>query len=177
MTHRVLMVIAPENFRDEELIEPREVFLNEGWSVDLVSTKKGSAIGMMGAVEPVTLTLTDINASSYAAVVIVGGMGSPEYLWNDIDLHKILNTVSARGQVVSAICLSGVVLANAGLLKGKKATVWPDDNAVRILKEGGAEYTETACVQDGNIITANGPEAATEFGNAVRDKVKALALV
>ena len=174
MTKRILMIIAPNQFRDEELIEPRNAFLNEGWQVDLASTQTGISTGMLGAKEPVEKTLDDINASSYDAAVVVGGMGSPEFLWNNTQLHDILKTVSARDKVVSAICLSGAVLANAGLLDGKSATVWPDENAIRLLKEGGANYSETSCIQDGNIITANGPEAATAFGQAIVSRVKAL---
>lgn len=176
MSRRILMVIAPEQFRDEELIEPREAFLEAGWEVDLASTRTGTCTGMLGAREDVSKMLDDVEASGYDAAVVVGGMGSPEFLWNNTTLHSILNTVAARDKVVSAICLSGTVLANAGLLKGKKATVWPDDNAIRLLKEGGADYTEDACVQDGNIITANGPEAAKDFGKAIVERVKALTL-
>jgi protease I len=60
-----------------------------------------------------------------------------------------------------------VILAKAGVLKEKRATVWSsplDRGPVRILKENGAIYEDKDVVQDGKIITANGPGAAEEFG-------------
>ena len=40
---RILMVIAPEQFRDEELLVPRQAFAAEGWQVDTASTRMGVA--------------------------------------------------------------------------------------------------------------------------------------
>ncbi len=174
MSKRVLMVIAPQDYRDEELNEPREVFRKEGWDVDVVSTKVCKATGMLGATEPVTKTLADITPASYDAVVVVGGMGSPAHLWSNTELYDILKTLDGQGKVVSAICLSGAVLAKAGLLKDKKATVWEMPESLEALKQGGAVYTGEPVTVDGHIVTANGPEAATDFGKAVVAQVKSV---
>jgi protease I len=75
-----------------------------------------------------------------------------------------------KDKILAAICISPVILANAGVLKGKKATVWSsplDKNPIRILKNGGAIYKDALVVVDGKIVTANGPEAAKEFGEAL----------
>lgn len=45
---KVLMVIAPKDFRDEELFEPMAVFESNGLKVDVVSTTKGECVGMLG---------------------------------------------------------------------------------------------------------------------------------
>jgi protease I len=63
-------------------------------------------------------------------------------------------------------------LAKAGVLKGKKATVWSsslDRGPVKILKENGVIYEDKDVVQDGKIITANGPGAAEEFGQKLAE--------
>lgn len=177
MSRRILMVIAPDQFRDEELQTPRDIFKQEGWQVDTVSTKAGEAKGMLGATENVQLTLDDVVAENYDAAVVVGGMGSVEHLWPNTQLHDTLKTVASKGKVVAAICLSGAVLANAGLLQGKKATVWEMPESLDALKAGGADYTGDPCTVDGNVVTANGPDAAEQFGNAVSERVKALAAV
>lgn len=46
---QVVMVIAPEQFRDEELSVPQEAFLAEGARVRTASTRLGEAKGMLGA--------------------------------------------------------------------------------------------------------------------------------
>jgi protease I len=174
MSKRILMVIAPQDFRDEELSEPREIFEKEGWTVEIASTKICQASGMLGAVVPVTRILADIRPNDYDAVVVVGGMGSPGYLWNDARLHEILQTIEKNGKVVASICLSGAVLAKAGLLNGKKATVWEMPESLEALSRGGAVYTGEPVTVDGRIITANGPDAARDFGRTVVSQVKAL---
>jgi protease I len=176
---KVLMVIAPQAFRDEELLVPRQLFLDKGWHVDTASTFAGKASGMLGSDETVSLTLDQVQtqiqeqAISYDAVVVVGGMGSPEHLWNNTTLHQLAQTLYKENKVVSAICLSGAVLANAGVLQGKKATVWEMPESLACLESGGAVYTGEAVTQDGHLITANGPDAAKAFGEAIIQQVLA----
>ncbi len=174
MSKQILMIIAPEQYRDEELTEPRDLFKTQGWHVETVSTQTGDANGMLGAVETISKTVEDVDGVQYDAVVVVGGGGSPEHLWDNETIHTIVNQVYKSGKTVAAICLSGAVLAKAGLLSGKKATVWNDDTAIEALKTGGAQYTGEPVTADGRIITANGPEAATAFGKAVIESVNAL---
>ncbi len=174
MSRRILMVIAPEQFRDEELQTPRQIFLQEGWQVDTVSTRHGTAKGMLGATEEVQQVLEEVDPALYDAVVVVGGMGSPEYLWNNQTLHDILRKVQGKGRVVSAICLSGAVLGNAGVAKGKKVTVWETPESVKCLTDHGAEFTGEPVTQDGNVVSANGPEAAEQFGRTIAERVKSL---
>ena len=175
---RILMIIAPEQFRDEELQVPRQAFQDAGWTVDVASTRVGEATGMLGATESVILDLAlaenGVRDRMYDAVVVVGGMGSPEFLWENASLHTLLQQAKSQGSVIAAICLSGAVLAKAGLLEGKRATVWEMDASVEALKAGGAQYTAEAVTTDGDIVTANGPEAAAEFAQAVLVQVKAL---
>ncbi|MBX9879005.1 MAG: DJ-1/PfpI family protein [Candidatus Obscuribacterales bacterium] len=164
---RILMVIAPEEFRDEELLTPKEILEAAGAQVDVASTRMGEAKGMLGAKVSPSLTVQDANASNYQGVIVVGGMGSPSHLWSDTSLHKIISHLNDKGEVVAAICLSGAVLAKAGVLRSKKATVWPDETAINVLKEGQAQYLKEHVVADGNIITADGPEAAKKFGETI----------
>lgn len=175
---KILMIIAPDQFRDEELLVPRKAFTEQGWQVDTVSTRTGEINGMLGAVEPVTLDLnhakTQTEQQNYDAVVVVGGMGSPEYLWNNSQLHQILKTLDQQGRIIASICLSGAVLAKVGLLTGKKATVWEMPESLATFKENGVNYTGDPVTEDGRFITANGPDAAADFAKAVIEKVKAL---
>jgi protease I len=164
---RILMVIAPEQFRDEELLTPKQLFMDAGAAVQVASTKPGEAKGMLGAQVIPDLVLADAKSGDYQAVIVVGGMGSPEYLWNEPKLHEIICKLNKDDKVVAAICLSGAVLANAGVLKGKRATVWPMDESLKALADGNAQYVEEPVVQDGKLITANGPEAARQFGETI----------
>lgn len=73
-------------------------------------------------------------------------------------------TVEA-GKPLGAICIAPLILAKAGVLKGRKATVWDSGGEqIAILKAHGAVYTDQAVVIDGSVVTGNGPGAAGEFG-------------
>ena len=76
-----------------------------------------------------------------------------------------------QNKVLAAICISPIILTKAGVLKGKKATVWSsplDKSWIKVLQESGqAIYQEEDVVVDGKIITANGPAAAGRFGQAI----------
>ena len=66
---------------------------------------------------------------------------------------------------LGAICIAPTILAAAGVLAGKKATVWDSEGEqITFLKQCGAEYSGESVTRDGLIVTGNGPKAAEEFG-------------
>lgn len=164
---KVLFVICQDGFRDEELAHPREEVAGAGAAVDVAAREKAPARGMFGAVESPGLRIRDARAADYDAVVAVGGRGTPEHLWNDGDLHRLLRDARAAGKVVGGICLSGATLAIAGVLKGIEATCYPTDASRKEMQKGGATFVEKPVVVSGRIVTANGPGAARDFGKAL----------
>ncbi len=150
----VLMVIAPTDFRDEELLEPKAFFEAEGAVVEIVSTTAGLARGMQGADVKPDLTVEAADPDRYAA--IVGGARAPTYLWENGTLHALLRVTHADGIPVAAICLSGAVAARAGLLRGLRATVYGLPRAKHELLRGGALYVEEDVVVAGGVVTAAG---------------------
>jgi protease I len=162
MERGVLMVIAKENFRDEELFVPKKMFEKNGIKVTVASTVTSTVTGMLkGKIKPDVL-LNDVEVEDYDAVVFVGGIGAQMY-YDDETAHKIARDAAEQEKVLSAICIAPNILAKAGVLKDKNATCW--DSA--ILKEMGAKHQRENVVTDGKIITANGPNAAGEFAEVI----------
>jgi len=162
---KILMVIAQQDFRDEELFKPKAVFEGAGASVFVAAPRKETATGMLGGKVQPDFAISDMNASEFDAVVVVGGSGSPKYLWDDTQLRNLVKDAYADGKVVAAICLSPVVLARAGILKGKEATASSD--AVAELKKGGAIYKDESVVIAGRVVTGRDPASAEAFANAI----------
>lgn len=158
---RVVMIIAQDDFRDEELLQPKEILKKSGIEVKIASTTLDSVKGMLGAKVKPDILFRDVQAKDFDAVIFVGGSGASQY-WNDPLAHKLAQDAAGLNKVLAAICIAPVTLSNAGLLKGKRATVWSSESEK--LKAGGANYTGRPVEKDGNIITASGPAAATEFG-------------
>jgi len=165
---KVLMVIAPQDFRDEEYRVPREALESAGAKVFVASTKVGIAVGMLGLRVKVDLPLSKVSAKEFDAIIFVGGSGSKVF-WNDREALRLAREAAKEGKVLAAICLAPVTLANAGVLKGREATVWrsPDGETVRMLESRGAIYVNKPVVKSGNIITANGPQAAGPFAQEI----------
>lgn len=163
---KVLMVVAQQGFRDEELLIPKEILETHGHQVKLASLIRGKASGSMGAVVTVEMSVHEANPEFFDAIVIVGGPGSP-VLANNQDVMALVQRAAKLNKVVAAICLAPMALANAGVLQGKKATVFETSDSILSLKNGNVDIKKQPVVRDGNILTANGPSAANEFGKAL----------
>ncbi|MCD6225715.1 DJ-1/PfpI family protein [bacterium] len=158
---KVLLVIAPENFRDEELFETKKVLEAAGFQTEVVSQKTGVLKGMLGGTVSVKKTIADIAVADYQAVVFVGGTGASVY-FDDLLALNLAQEAVDQGKVVAAICIAPSILANAGVLKGKRATAFSSEK--ENLKNQGAIWVDQPVVRDGKIITASGPTAARDFG-------------
>lgn len=159
----ILMIVAPKDFRDEELFEPKEIFEEKGARVTVASTSTEMTKGMLGRVIKPDTKISDAEVDEYDAVVVVGGTGSREYLWGNSQLIALVKTAYEQEKVISAICLSPVVLARAGILVDKQATVFPDQTALGELEGNGAIYVDKGVVVSGRVITARDPESAKEL--------------
>ena len=168
--NQVLMVVAFRDFRDEEYLQPKKVLEQAGYSIVTTSNKTGMAEGVYGTTAVINMDINQVNPANYKIVVFVGGQGMGKELDNQL-FHKLAQEFIDAGKPVAAICLAPAMLAKVGILRGKKATVWSSSlnkEPINILKNNGAIYENQPIVQDGNIITANGPEVATQFGEAIR---------
>jgi len=173
MAKKIAMIIAFKDFRDEEYVFPKDIFQDKGIEVITFSSKEGEAIGTYGGVVQVDYVLSDLRPGDFAAVIFIGGSGAVNYMENDI-CHKIARETLKKDKVLGAICIASTILAKAGVLKDKKATVWSsetDKSAVKILKHKGADFQARPVVVDGNIVTAEGPQAARRFAEEVVKKL------
>jgi protease I len=167
---KALLIIAPKDFRDEELFHTKEVLEKAGIKTEIASLRKGEATGMLGGRVSVDLTIDRVKVEDYDAVIFVGGSGSSVYFKNERAL-TIAREAFSLGKVVAAICIAPVILANAGVLKGKKATVW-NGEFLKMLEAGGAKHTGRNVEIDGKIVTANGPHAAKDFGKKIAELLR-----
>ena len=167
--NKVLFIIAPSNFRDEEYFTTKNIVERGGFQVDTASTVTGIISGVMGGTAVSRFTLDQANVKNYAGVVFIGGPGA-QVLWDNAGAHKIAREAKNLGKPVGAICFGPVIIARAGILKNVKATCWPGVSGEIIKK--GAIYIDKPCVRDGRIVTASGPAAAEEFGKTVLQVLK-----
>jgi protease I len=170
---KAVMLIAFRDFRDEEYFVTKEILEKAGIEIKTASNKMGRAIGKFGGDTEVDLLVSQINVSDFDAIIFVGGPGCLDALDNE-ESYRIAREAVSQNKVLAAICISPVILARAGVLRGKRATVWNDfvKSQAKILKREGAIFEDKPVVVDGKIVTANGPEAAKDFGEAILSLLK-----
>jgi len=163
---RAVLIVARENFRDEELFDTKRTLDAAGVETVIASSRIGIIRGMLGNTAEAKIPLNQLRVDDYNAIVFIGGTGAVEYFDNPIVLN-IAREAAAKRKVVAAICIAPTVLANAGLLTGVRATSFLSERDR--LVQAGAVYTGVPVERDRFIITASGPLAAVSFGQAIAD--------
>ena len=162
----VVMIIAEKIFRDEEYQVPKEILTKAGIKVITASTTTGEAVGKLGLKVKPDILVSQVVIDGLDALIFIGGGGASQY-FNDPLAHSLAKQAAEKGKIYGAICIAPIILANAGLLKGKRATVFPSPDGIEALKKGRANYTAGDVEVDGKLITGCGPEAAKKFGEAL----------
>lgn len=167
----VLLIVA-NDFQGIELDGTKTALQNAGLTTEIASLVKNPR-SVQGKIIDSDLLLKEVNVSSYKAIVFIGGPGASTY-FNDTTALSIAKKSYEQGKIVAAICIAPVILANAGLLEGKSATVWDSGSGEMIgkIETKGAIFQSEAVVQDGKIITANGPAASKKFGELIAKAIK-----
>lgn len=107
------------------------------------------------------MSLDQALKQDFDMVVLPGGLPGADHLNADHRIHALLERMMKNEKYIAAICAAPKVLADAGLLKGRRATSYP--GSLTQVQLAGVHYQETAVVQDGHIITSRGPGTAMDF--------------
>ena len=172
---KALVVIAPADFEDYEYSATVMELEKNGIAIEVLSSERGICTGCHGteidAREP-----DEKDADEYDALVFIGGGGAIE-IREDERFILLARKFAGKGKAIGAICWAPTILAKAGVLKGKKATIWVGfdsgykEDTVAVIASFGAQFVRRPVVVDGNIITANGPSAAPAFGKMLAGKI------
>lgn len=167
----ILIVIPKSQFQEQELFDTLEVLKATGPRIIVLSKSGQEAVGMNKTRFTPDGVLVDWDkqegyAGKYDAILVMGGKGAPKSLWDDPILPQILTDHFRAERVIGAIGLGVAVLARASLLSYEAAGP-EDDKFLPELREAGLTRASSPVVQDGKIITASGPEAATEFARTI----------
>ncbi len=163
---RAVLIVASENFRDEELFETKRVLDATAVQTTIASTRTGFIQGMLGNIAEARILVSQLRVDDYDAIIFIGGPGAAEYFNNPVALN-IAREAASKRKILAAICIAPTVLANAGVLTGVRVTGFPTEREK--LVQAGAIYTGTPVERDRFIITGSGPPASVQFGRAVAD--------
>lgn len=107
------------------------------------------------------MTLQQAMQKDYDMIVLPGGQPGADHLDRDPRIHALLEKMVAEKKYIAAICAAPKVLANAGLLDGRKATSFP--GSLDGCQISGMDYLEQPVVIDDRLVTSRGPGTAMDF--------------
>lgn len=158
----VLLIIPAQNFNQEEYLIITNALDRAGIKIFIASDSNFLCIGSNGMKVKNDVQLYNIHESNFDGLILVGGSGMRNY-WNNKAIHSTVQKFAKNKKPIGAICSAPVILAKAGLLFGG-ATCHADDR--RELECEGVDYKDLPVVVQKNIITAQNPNASTEFVKA-----------
>lgn len=152
-----ILVPLAEGFEEIEAFTIVDVLRRAGIEVTTAGLPGNIITGAHGVKAHADARLIDIDAERFDGIVLPGGSPGYENLMKSETLLKIVDSFAKKGKIVGAICGAPLVLAKLGLLKERKATIFPG-----LEKELGRPRDDPV-VADGNIITSKGPGTAIVF--------------
>lgn len=106
-------------------------------------------------------TLDQVDLDRADMIVLPGGSLGVKNLGAHPAVEALVRQAAQRDIWVAAICAAPTLLAHWGLLNGKKAVCYPGlENRLT----GAIPQQGVSLVQDGKVITAQGPGSAFDFG-------------
>jgi DJ-1 family protein len=107
--------------------------------------------------------LENVQPDDFDALVLPGGAGGSRRLAADVRVLELIQNFVAEKKLVAAVCAAPLALQAAGALKGRRFTCHPG-----VCDQFAGMQPETArVVEDGMLITSQGPGTSMEFALAI----------
>jgi protease I len=192
-TKKAVIIVTATQYADAELVDIQRVLKEAGIIPVIVSSKIGTSQGanvvysnrmpaavdasskigtsqgVSGGIAASEITFDKLKVEDYDAVVFIGELGDVDY-FNNPTVLNIAREAFAKNKVIAAISNATTILADAGVLRGIRATGLPHQREQ--MKKAGAQYTGSAVERDGMIITANDSSVAVQFARAIATMLK-----
>lgn len=152
-----VMIPLAEGFEEIEAATIIDVLRRAEIEVVTVGMASTAVEGAHGIRLMTDTKFSDISLTDFDAVVLPGGDPGYKNLMKSSRFMDELKLCDEAKRIIGAICAAPLVLAKAGILEDKKATVFPTMEAFIPRPRSGA------VVVDKNIITGRSPGDAMEF--------------
>lgn len=153
-------VLLADGFEEVEALTAVDLLRRARVYVDTVSiTEDYKVHGAHGINVQTEDLFEEVNFDEFDMIVLPGGMPGTTNLMAHPGVRQIVTAFAQAGKPVGAICAAPMILADLGLLQGKKATCYPscEENMQ------GAVLTGAPVTVDGNLITSRGVGTAIDF--------------
>jgi protease I len=158
-------ILVTDGFEQVEMTKPREALDNAGAETKIVSIKSGKIQGMNHADKgdkfDVDLTLDEARPEEFDALMIPGGLMNPDAMRVNEDALEFTRHFFSEGKPVAAICHGPWVLIDAGVVRGRTLTSWP--NIKTDVRNAGAKWIDEEVFVDNGLVTSRKPDDIPAF--------------
>lgn len=166
---QIAMLLYP-GFTALDLVGPHYMFTSLwGATVHLVAPSKEPVRSDAGLVFVPSMTLDETPADLDILFVPGGGEGTLKAM-QDPKLIAWVADRARRAKLVASVCTGSMILGQAGLLRGKRATTHWATHA--LLKDFGATPVDERVVWDGQLVTGAGVSAGLDLGLSVVSRLR-----
>lgn len=170
---RKLAILAADGFEEVELTSPREAIENAGGKASIVSITHGTIQANKhrehGATFKVDLTLDDARAEDFDALLIPGGLFSPDTLRTNQKALDFASDFFRQKKPVFSICHGPQVLISANLVNGREMTGF--EAIQQDLKNAGARVLDQSVVVDAGLVTSRSPDDLGDFNAKIVEEI------
>ncbi|MCC2547344.1 type 1 glutamine amidotransferase [Hymenobacter sp. BT175] len=168
-----IAIVATDGFEQSELEKPKKALEDAGAETHVISLKSGSIKGWdgndWGDKVKVDKTIDEVQAGSYDALLLPGGVISPDKLRMEPRVVSFVTEMMRSGKAVGAICHGPWTLIETGLLRGRNVTSWPSLRSD--LQNAGAQWTDETVVTDKGLVTSRNPGDIPAFSQKLIEEI------
>jgi protease I len=170
---RKLAILATDGFEQIELTSPKEAIENAGGETTIVSLKHGTIQANKhrehGDTFKVDMILDDAKAEDFDALLIPGGLFSPDALRTNQKAKDFTSAFFKQMKPVFAICHGPQLLISANLVNGREMTGY---KAIQQdLKNAGARVLDQSVVVDSGLVTSRSPDDLGDFNAKIVEEI------
>ena len=156
----MIYVFFADGFEEVEALTPVDYVRRAGKPVVTVGVTGKTVNGAHNIPVVCDIAIDEIALTSdIEGIILPGGMPGTLNLENSPKVQAAIDFCAENNKMIAAICAAPSVLGHKNLLQGKNAVCFPGfENDLY-----GANISDAYAVTDGNIITAKGAGAASEF--------------
>ncbi len=162
---KIAFLMANEGVEQVELTEPLEAVCGCGAEVELLAPEAGElqAFNHLDKAEKfaVDRAVGDADASEYDALVLPGGVASPDQLRTDEGALEFVRGIFEAGKPVGVICHGPWTLIDAGVVEGRTLTSWP--SLETDLRNAGAAWVDEEVHVDNGLVSSRKPDDLDAF--------------
>lgn len=166
-------VLVTDGFEQSEMVEPRRALEAAGAECTLVSPKPDKVTGWKdgewGDAFKVDLPLDRANADDFDALLLPGGVMSPDKLRMNPAAVEFVRRFCDTGKPIGAICHGPWTLIEADCIRGLTLTSYPSLRTD--LTNAGANWIDQEVVTDNGIVTSRNPDDIPAFNRKLVEEI------